>query len=92
MYVKPQASLEIKEKLIDSFYHIELKKQLPDSVSKWEEITGLHVKEVKIKKMKAKWGTCNPKYQRLWLNLEIAKKPLRCLEYMLVHEMTHLIE
>jgi predicted metal-dependent hydrolase len=92
MYVKPQVSSEKKERLMDSFYRLELKKQIPALVCKWEEITGLSVKEVKIKKMKTKWGTCNPKYQRIWLNLELAKKPLRCLEYVLVHEMTHLKE
>jgi predicted metal-dependent hydrolase len=92
MYVKPQASVEEKERLMDRFYRSELKKQVPALVRKWEEITGLHVKEVKIKKMKTKWGTCNPNCQRVWLNLELAKKPHRCLEYVLVHEMTHLKE
>ncbi len=92
MYVKPQASFEEKERLMDKFYRSELKKQLPALVAKWEEITGLQIKEIKIKKMKTKWGTCNPKHQRVWLNLELTKKPLRCLEYVLVHEMTHLKE
>jgi predicted metal-dependent hydrolase len=90
MYVKPLASAEEKEKLMDNFYRSELKKQLPALVSKWEEITGLHPKEIKIKKMKTKWGTCNPKHGRIWLNLELAKKPIRCSEYVLVHELTHL--
>jgi hypothetical protein len=92
LYVKPQASFENKERLMDSFYRPELKKQLPALVSKWELITGLHLKEIKIKKMKTKWGTCNPKCQRVWLNLELAKKPPHCLEYGLVHELTHLKE
>jgi len=42
--------------------------------------------------MKTKWGSCNQKYRRVWLNLELAKKPLQCLEYIIVHEMTHLLE
>ena len=42
--------------------------------------------------MKTKWGTCNPSAQRIWVNLELAKKPLECLEYIVVHEMTHLLE
>ena len=92
MYVKPQASLEEKERLMDSFYRSELKKQIPFLISKWETITGLHFNEIKIKKMKTKWGTCNPKHQRIWINLELAKKPLSCLEYVLVHEITHLKE
>ena len=77
---------------MNNFYRTELKKQIPILVEKWQEITGLQVKEVKIKKMKTKWGTCKPKYQRIWLNLELAKKPLHCLEYVLVHEMTHFKE
>ncbi len=45
-----------------------------------------------IKKMKTKWGTCNPTAKRLWLNLELAKKPPECLEYIVVHEMVHLLK
>lgn len=92
MYIQPQTPLGRRGRLMDSFYRSELKKQIPALVSKWQEITGLQVKEIKIKKMKTKWGTCNPKHQRIWLNLELAKKPLRCLEYVLVHEMMHLKE
>jgi predicted metal-dependent hydrolase len=92
MYVKPQATVEKKEKLFEEFYRQELKKQIPNLLIKWEKRTGLKVKEVKIKKMKTKWGTCNQKHQRIWLNLELAKNPQRCIEYVVVHEMTHLIE
>ena len=92
MYVKPESSPRKREELMDSFYRSELKKQIPTLIEKWEKITGITVKEFRIKKMKTKWGACSPKYQRVWLNLELAKKPLRCLEYVLVHEMTHLIE
>jgi predicted metal-dependent hydrolase len=92
MFVQPQTTSEKRERLMDNFYRSELKRQIPALVSKWQEITGLQIKEIKIKKMKTKWGTCNPKYQRVWLNLELAKKTLRCLEYVLVHEMTHLKE
>ncbi len=92
MYVKQQASFEEKERLMNNFYRMELKKQIPTLVCKWEEITGLHAEEVKIKKMKTKWGTCNPKCGRIWLNLELAKKQGRCLEYVLIHELMHLKE
>jgi hypothetical protein len=50
------------------------------------------VVEFSIKKMKTKWGTCNIKAKRIWLNLELAKKPVHCLEYILIHEMIHLLE
>jgi predicted metal-dependent hydrolase len=45
-----------------------------------------------IKKMKTKWGSCNPTAQRVWINLELAKKPELCLEYIVVHELVHLLE
>jgi predicted metal-dependent hydrolase len=50
------------------------------------------VKEFRIKKMKTRWGTCNPKAKRIWINLELAKKPLVCLQYLIAHEMVHLLE
>jgi predicted metal-dependent hydrolase len=50
------------------------------------------VNEFGIKKMKTKWGTCNIEAKRIWLNLELAKKPAECLEYVVVHEMVHLLE
>ena len=53
---------------------------------------GVQVNEARIKKMKTRWGTCNPAARRIWLNLELAKKPSTCLEYVVVHEMVHLIE
>jgi len=92
MYIKQKMTTEEKERLMDNFYRSELKKQIPSLVDKWQEITGLQIREVKIKKMKTKWGTCNPKKERIWLNLELAKKPVRCLEYVFVHELTHFKE
>lgn len=92
MYVKPDWSIEKREYLMNDFYRSHLRKQIPSLIEKWEKITGISVKEFRIKRMKTKWGTCSPRYQRVWLNLELAKKPLNCLEYVLVHEMIHLIE
>ena len=53
---------------------------------------GVRVAELCIKRMKTRWGTCNTGDRRIWLNLELMKKPASCLEYILVHEMVHLIE
>lgn len=58
----------------------------------WEKKMGVSVAEYGIKKMKIMWGTCNPEASRIWLNLELAKKPVQCIEYILVHEMVHLLE
>src|SRR5690348_7158013 len=61
-------------------------------IAKWEPIIGVKVAEWGVKQMKTKWGTCNIQAQRIWLNLELIKKPLHCLEYIIVHEMVHLLE
>ena len=92
LYVKPETSREKRERIMDDFYRSELKKRIPRLSGKWEKITKIHPNESRIKKMKTKWGTCSQKHQRIWINLELAKKPLHCLEYIIVHEMTHLIE
>ncbi len=58
----------------------------------WQPVIGVPVAQWGVKKMKTRWGSCNPVARRIWLNLELAKKPPRCLEYILVHEMVHLLE
>lgn len=92
MYATPETTVEKREELLNSFYRSELKRQIPALIEKWEKITGIRVREFRIKKMKTKWGSCSPKSQRVWINLELAKKPRHCLEYVIVHEMTHLVE
>src|SRR3989338_10242326 len=92
MYVKPDSPHKKREKILEDWYRIELKKQLPLLIKKWEKVIVVKPKEVLIRKMKTKWGTCNADDKRIWLNLELAKKPLHCLEYIFVHEMIHLSE
>ncbi|GAG15423.1 unnamed protein product, partial [marine sediment metagenome] len=92
LYIKDNTDFKKKEKLIENFYRSEIKKQIPNLLDKWEKIIDIDVNEVRIKKMKTKWGSCNPKEKRIWLNLELAKKPLHCIEYVIVHEMIHFIE
>ena len=70
----------------------QLRGRLARLVARWEPKVGERVAEVRIRKMKTRWGTCNAAARRIWLNLELAKKPPSCLEYVLVHEMVHLIE
>jgi hypothetical protein len=69
-----------------------LKETIPMLISKWENIMKVSVNEFGIKRMKTKWGTCNHRAKRIWLNLELAKKTPICLEYIIVHEMVHLLE
>ncbi len=61
-------------------------------LAKWEPKIGVGVPEVRIRKMKTRWGTCNSDAGRIWLNLELVKKQASCIEYIVVHEMFHLIE
>jgi len=92
LYVKDDITFIKKEKLFNEWYRCELKKDIEILVEKWENIIGVSVNEWRTKKMKTKWGTCNPRAKRIWLNLELSKKPIRCLEYVVVHEMVHLLE
>ena len=77
---------------MDEWYRAQLKELLPPVIAKWEKRMGVHLNEFAIKKMKTKWGTCNREARRIWLNLELAKKPFECIEYIVVHEMVHLLE
>ena len=61
-------------------------------VAKWESRVGVRVADWRIRRMKTRWGSCNAGARRIWLNSELAKKPLPCLEYVVVHEMAHLAE
>ncbi|GAF71083.1 unnamed protein product [marine sediment metagenome] len=92
LYVKPDTNRQRREKILENFYRYELKKNIPPLIIKWQKKTKINVKEFRIRKMKTKWGTSNPSQGRIWLNLELTKKPIHCLEYVLVHEMVHLIE
>jgi len=92
MFVKSKTSLESKEKLLNEWYRDELKKQIPDLLNKWQPIIGRKAASWSIRKMKTKWGGCNIENKHIVLNLELAKKPAICLEYILVHELVHLLE
>ncbi len=92
LFVRPETNTERREELLQAFYRAELKKLIPTLLDKWQPILGVEVNAWGIKKMKTKWGTCNIAARRVWLNLELAKKPIQCLEYILVHELLHLIE
>jgi predicted metal-dependent hydrolase len=74
------------------WYRRELKKLIPPLLKKWQAALGVQIAEWGIRRMKTRWGSCNAKARRIWLNLELAKKPAPCLEYLVVHELAHLIE
>jgi predicted metal-dependent hydrolase len=80
------------DKFINDWYRIHLKVRGEELISKWEKIIGVSSNEFRIKKMKTRWGTCNYSVKRIWLSLELMKKPDECLEYVVVHELVHLLE
>ncbi len=92
LQVRPNTTRVKKQELLQEWYRQRLKEQIPSLVVKWEPILGVSVAEWGVKKMKTHWGTCNIQARRIWLNLELAKKSVACLEYILVHEMIHLLE
>lgn len=92
LYLKEDATWEYKRNILNEWYRAELKKLIPEIVKKWEKKLEVTVKDWGVKQMKTKWGSCNIEAQRIWLNLELAKKPIQCLEYIIVHEMVHLLE
>jgi predicted metal-dependent hydrolase len=85
-------SKEKRLKLLDEWYREQIKRRLPALLNKWQAIVGVEPNHCGIRKMKTKWGSCNTSEKRIWLNLELAKKPPECLEYILVHELVHLLE
>lgn len=87
-----RSTKESRERAFNEWYREELKRVLDGVVSRCEAKTNLHANEYKIKNMRTKWGTCNIAKKRIWINLQLAKKPVECLEYLVIHELVHLIE
>lgn len=85
-------TIEQKIKSLDSLYRTEIQKVMPEMIVQWEEKMQVQSSEWRLKKMKTRWGTCNTRAKRIWLNTALAKYPLECLEYVLVHELVHLLE
>ncbi len=92
MWVRPGTGRDKREQSLNDWYRRHMKLLVPELISQWQPVIGVQVADWGIKKMKTRWGSCNIGDQRVWLNLELAKKPPRCLEYVLVHEMVHLLE
>lgn len=90
--IQPGFSSTKKENLLKKWYHQELTKTLEEIIPLWESLIGVNVKGFRIRSMKSRWGSCNPVTQQICLNLSLIKKPLACLEYVVVHELVHLLE
>lgn len=92
LYVRPGSSPAQREQVLLGWQRRQLKALIPALIAKWEPVLGVQVAEWGIKRMRTRWGTCNIRARRIWLNLELARHPAPCLEYVVVHEMVHLLE
>jgi predicted metal-dependent hydrolase len=92
LYVRPDTDIRKRQVIMDEWYRKQLKQLVPPVIEKWEKTMGVSINEFAIKKMKTRWGTCNCEAKRIWLNLELAKKPFHCIEYIIVHELAHMLE
>ena len=90
--IRPGTSFEVRRETISQWYRKQLRAAIPELLAKWEPIVGVHVERFFVRKMKTKWGSCNPDKRSIRLNTDLAKKPPQYLEYIVVHELTHLIE
>jgi predicted metal-dependent hydrolase len=83
---------DAKQAIVARWYRDQIKAAVPDLIAMWEPLLGVKVERVFVQKMKTKWGSCNPSRRSIRLNTDLAKKPYKCLKYIVLHEMVHLIE
>jgi predicted metal-dependent hydrolase len=92
LLVRPGTDSVKRRDLFNTWFRRRLKEVVPALIAKWQPLIGVEVAEWGVKRMKTRWGTCSIAARRIWINLELAKKPPQCLEYIVVHEMVHLLE
>jgi predicted metal-dependent hydrolase len=92
LHVRPRTPANKRAAIMERWYRDELKKVLPPLLAQWEKKLGVQPAKVFVQRMKTKWGSCNHLAGNIRLNTELAKKPRECLEYILVHELAHLLE
>lgn len=92
LYIKPGSTKLQRAKAIENWYRNRLNETAPDLIAKWESVIGVNITQFGIKKMKTRWGSCNIRAKRIWLNLDLIRKPAHCLELIIVHELVHLLE
>lgn len=92
LQVRPGTGRDARDAVLQRWYRRRLSLRLPVLLAKWEPRVGVAAADVRIRRMKTRWGSCNPDARRIWLNSELARKAPACLEYVMVHELVHLIE
>jgi predicted metal-dependent hydrolase len=92
LYVPGGTDTDKRRHLVESWQRQQLRDRVGALVAKWQPVIGREVRKFSVRRMKTKWGSCNRESSHIWLNLELATKHPNCLEYIVVHEMTHLSE
>jgi predicted metal-dependent hydrolase len=92
LQVRPGAGEAKRQRVLDDWYRDNLKRAVPPLIAKWQPLMGVQVERFFVQRMKTQWGTCNAARCSIRLNSELARKPPECLEYIVVHEMAHLLE
>lgn len=92
LYVPAGTSTARRRDLLDQWYREQLRHAIPTAIATWESKLDVSVPKWSIRRMKTKWGSCNRETRHIWFNVELAKKHPDCLEYIVVHEMTHYLE
>jgi predicted metal-dependent hydrolase len=92
LLVRPGTETTKRQTILDEWYREQLRSSLPPVIEKWERLIGVKVQRVFVQRMKTKWGSCNHRARSIRLNTDLARKPMECLEYIVAHEMAHLVE
>lgn len=90
--VRPGSDIAKKQEIIEEWYRDQIRNVAPSIITKWEPILRVKVNHLFVQRMKTRWGSCNSKKRNIRLNTDLAKKPRECIEYIVVHEMVHLLE
>lgn len=90
--VRPRTDEDKRQALVEEWYRAQLKEAVPPLLARWQPLLGVEAERFFVQRMKTKWGSCNHKARTIRLNTDLAKKPPECLEYIVVHELVHLLE
>jgi predicted metal-dependent hydrolase len=90
--VRPGTDEVRRGEVLEAWYRDQLREQAKPVMAEWEKRLGVHVQRTFVQRMKTRWGSCNVARRSVRLNTDLAKKPLECLEYIIVHELVHLLE
>ncbi len=91
LHVRAETTSERREALLDDWYREQLRDVVTPLMAQWQDRLGVTVRSWRIKRMKTKWGSCSPRSGRVLLNLDLARSPVECIEYIVVHELVHFL-